>query len=211
MSTISHKISRTIRRPRLLTASFLAITTCLTLQLWVPFTRSLLIAFDIGVLVYLLLMIHLFSNVTTASMRSRAEIQQDGKWTVLTVSLFVAIAVLAALSKDLHAAKTKSLIDITLASSTIVFSWMFVAVTFSQQYAHAFYTKSDQLQFPGTPHPDYWDFLYFSTVLSMCCQTSDVVVTEGKMRRLVLVHGVISFFFNVIIISITVNVVASGF
>jgi uncharacterized membrane protein len=186
-------------------------TAFFILQLWVPLTRSLLIAFDLGVLSYLLLMVHLFSNATTASMRTRAELQQDGKWTVLAASLFVALAVLAALSKDLHAAETKSRIDMALASSTIFFSWIFVAFTFSQQYAHAFYTKPDQLQFPGTPLPDYWDFLYFSTVLSMCCQTSDVIVTAGNMRRLVLVHSVISFFFNVIIISITVNVVASGF
>jgi uncharacterized membrane protein len=208
MSTISHKISRALRRPRLLTSSIAAITTYFLLQTWLPATRSLLLAFDVGVLTYLLLMVHLFSKASAASMRGRAELEEDGKWAVLTTSLFVALAVLGALSNDLHAAKTKSLVDIFLASSTIFFSWIFVAFTFSQQYAHAFYTKPDQLQFPGTLHPNYWDFLYFSTVLSMCCQTSDVLITDSSVRRLVLLHSVISFFFNVIIISITVNVVA---
>lgn len=178
------------------------------MQLWMPVTRSLLIAFNVGVLVYLTLMVYMFSKATTSSMRNRAQIQEEGKWTVLGASLFVAVAVLGALSSDLHAAKVKSVADIALASSTIFFSWAFVAFTFSQHYAHAFYTTPDQLEFPKTPLPDYWDFLYFSTVLSMCCQTSDVLVTASDMRRIVLLHSVLSFFFNVIIISITVNVVA---
>jgi uncharacterized membrane protein len=208
MSTYIHKIARSIRRPRLLSAALSGVIAFGILQLWMQTTRSLLIAFDVGVLAYLTLMLVLFSTATTASVRKRAQIQEDGKWTVLVVSLFVSIAVLGALSSDLHAAKEKSLTDIALASSTIFLSWAFVAVTFSQQYAHGFYTKPDQLQFPSTPLPDYWDFLYFSTVLSMCCQTSDVAVTASGMRRLVLIQSVLSFFFNVIIISITVNVVA---
>ena len=65
------------------------------------------------------------------------------------------------------------------------------------------------MAFPGTEHPDYFDFLYFSIVLSMCCQTSDVVVSSSSMRRLVMLHSAMSFFFNVIIFAITVNVVAS--
>ena len=79
---------------------------------------------------------------------------------------------------------------------------------FAQQYAHSFYVKAGQLVFPGTEQPDYWDFTYFAVVLSMCCQTSDVAVSSSSMRRLVMLHGVVSFFFNVIIIAITVNVVA---
>jgi uncharacterized membrane protein len=153
-------------------------------------------------------MVYMFSKATTSSMRHHAQIQEEGKWTVLAASLFVVLAVLGALSSDLHAAKLKSVTDIVLASSTIFFSWALVAFTFSQHYAHTFYTTPDQLEFPKTPLPDYWDFLYFSTVLSMCCQTSDVLVTASNTRRIVLLQSVLSFFFNVIIISITVNVVA---
>jgi uncharacterized membrane protein len=208
MSSLFHKCSRFFQRPRLLSASVIGSTTFTLMQLWMPVTRSLLIAFNVGVLAYLTLMVYMFSKATTSSMRNRAQIQEEGKWTVLCASLFVAVAVLGALSSDLHAAKVKSVADIALASSTIFFSWAFVAFTFSQHYAHAFYTTPDQLEFPKTPLPDYWDFLYFSTVLSMCCQTSDVLVTASNMRRIVLLQSVLSFFFNVIIISITVNVVA---
>ena len=109
---------------------------------------------------------------------------------------------------ELHAAKDKSLADIVLASSTIFLSWLFVAVVFAQQYAHSFYLTPGQLAFPGTETPDYLDFTYFSVVLSMCCQTSDVAITASPLRRLVMLHSIVAFFFNVIIIAITVNVVA---
>ena len=124
------------------------------------------------------------------------------------MSLCVAGVVLGALSNELHAAKNKSLGDIALASSSILLSWLFVAVIFAQQYAHSYFMKPGLLVFPGTDHPDYWDFTYFAVVLSMCCQTSDVAVSSSSMRRLVMLHSVVSFFFNVIIIAITVNVVA---
>jgi uncharacterized membrane protein len=208
MSSLIHQCARFVQRPRLLSASVIGLTAFAFTQLWMPVTRSLLIAFNFGVIAYLTLMVFMFSKATTSTMRKRAEVQEEGKWTVLGASLFVALAVLGALSSDLHAAKVKSGADIVLASSTIFFSWAFVAFTFSQHYAHAFYTKPDQLEFPNTPLPDYWDFLYFSTVLSMCCQTSDVVVKASDIRRIVLLQSVLSFFFNVIIISITVNVVA---
>jgi uncharacterized membrane protein len=81
-------------------------------------------------------------------------------------------------------------------------------VVFAEHYAHSFYVRPDQLQFPGTAEPDYWDFSYFAGVISMCCQTSDVAVTSSALRRLVLLHSVLAFFFNVVILAITVNVVA---
>jgi uncharacterized membrane protein len=109
---------------------------------------------------------------------------------------------------ELHGAKNKSIWDVALAGSTILLTWFFVALVFAQEYAHSFYMAGTGLGFPGTPEPDYWDVTYFSVVLNMACQTSDVTITTRPMRRLVLLHSVIAFFFNVIILAITVNVVA---
>lgn len=169
------------------------------------------IAFDIGAALFLSLMALSMVRVTPQTMHRRALLQDQEKWTVLIMSLGIAGIVLGALSNELHAAKDKSLADIALASSSIFLSWLFVAVMFSQQYAHSFYLKPGQLIFPGTDHPDYWDFMYFAGVLSRCCQTSDVAVTSRTMRRLAMGHCLVSFFFNVIIIAITVNVVAGVF
>ena len=211
MTQPSHALQRFLRRPRLVSSAVLALAVFVALLPLMPKARAMLIAFDIGAALFLSLMAFLMMRATPQTMHYRARLQNQGKWTVLVLSLCLAGVVLGALSNELHAAKDKSLGDIALASGSIFLSWLFVAVMFSQQYAHSFYLKPGQLTFPGTDQPDYWDFMYFAVVLSMCCQTSDVVVTSGAMRRLVMAHGLVSFFFNVIIIAITVNVVAGVF
>jgi uncharacterized membrane protein len=208
MTSVSHTVRRGIRRPRLLTSALVAVVAFLLLLPSFSPTRAMLIAFNAGAGLFLVLMLVLMFRATLASMHHRAQIQDENKWIVLILSLCVAAVVLTALSHELHAAKDKSLADIALASSTIFLSWLFVAVIFAQQYAHSFYLKAGQLVFPGTASPDYLDFMYFAVVLSMCCQTSDVAITSSAFRRLVMLHSVVSFFFNVIIIAITVNVVA---
>ena len=208
MTSFAHWLKRTVRRPRLLTSTAIAFALFLLLLPSMPLARALLLAFNAGAGLFLLLMATLMARASTATMRTRAKIQDEGKWTVLTVSLGVAAIVLLALSHELHGAKDKSIADIALASSTIFLSWLFVAVIFAQQYAHAYYLVPGQLAFPGTDTPDYLDFTYFAVVLSMCCQTSDVAITASPLRRLVMLHSVVAFFFNVIIIAITVNVVA---
>ena len=63
--------------------------------------------------------------------------------------------------------------------------------------------------FPGEKEPDYWDFLYFSLVIGMTSQVSDVAVTSKVIRRVVALHGVLSFFFNLTILALTVNMISN--
>lgn len=200
-------MAETIRRPRLLTSAAAAVAAFFALASFMPGTKAMLVAFNIGAALYVGLILRLMSQATTATLRHQASRQEEGKWMVLFTSLCVVGVVMGALSVELHAAKEKSFWDIGLASSSILLSWLFVAFVFSQHYAHNCYTQEGQLSFPGTPDPDYWDFLYFAATLSMCCQTSDITVNTSPMRRLVMLHSVVSFFFNIIIIGITVNVV----
>ena len=199
-----------VRRPRLLLASLVGLAIFAILSAYQPVAVAGLVAFDVAASLFLLLIGIVTTRANTASMRHRARIQADNKWVVLVASLCVALVVMIALSSELRAAKDKSLSTIILASATIVLAWLYVATIFAQQYAHDFYINPGQMVFPGTEHPNYWDFTYFAVVLSMCCQTSDVAVTSTNMRRLVLLHSVVSFFFNVIIIAITVSVVAGA-
>ncbi len=208
MSSFSHSLKRTIRRPRLFTSAMIAIALFFVLLPLMPASRAMLISFNTGAGLFLILMLVMMFRATVQSMHTRAQIQDEGKWTVLIFSLSLAAVVLVALSQELHAAKDKSLGEIALASCTILISWLFVAVMFAQHYAHSYYLKAGQLVFPGTNAPDYLDFTYFSVVLSMCCQTSDVAITSSPFRRVVMLHSIVAFFFNVIIIAITVSVVA---
>lgn len=210
MSFLPKSLHHLVRRPRLLIAGAIGVLVFAGLVGYQPPSFAGLIAFNVAAAIFLVLIGILTTRANTVSMRHRARIQADNKWVVLLASLCVAAVVIIALYSELHAAKDKSLGTIVLASTTIFLAWLFVATMFAQQYAHDFYMTPGQMVFPGTEHPNYWDFTYFAVVLSMCCQTSDVAVTSTNMRRLVMLHSVVSFFFNVIIIAITVSVVAGA-
>lgn len=176
-------------------------------------------AWDIGVVVYLALAAFLFSTERAAQMPEEAARQQEGEWTIFALTIaaaavsFVAIFGVFAQSKAAPAAE-KSL-HILLVAVTLAVSWLMTHTTFAFRYAHEFYSKSPGgadidrgLEFPGEPRPDYLDFMYFSLVLGMTFQVSDVQITSRKMRRLATVHGLLSFAFNTIILALTVNIAA---
>ena len=147
-------------------------------------------------------------------MRLHASAQQEGRWTVLAVSLLLALVILVALSLELRSARNGSLLQIALAATTVVLSWGFMNTMFALHYAHDYYNTADTagagLDFPGTEKPDYWDFVYFAFVIGMTFQVSDVQISNRILRRVALLHSLIAFFFNVVIIAITVNIVAGS-
>ena len=104
---------------------------------------------------------------------------------------------------------------LTLATVTIALSWAAVHTAFALHYAHEFYrgAKPGGLQFPsGDQHvdADYWDFVYFSFVIGMTAQVSDVGITDKIIRRTATVHGIISFVFNTALVALMVNIAASA-
>ena len=108
--------------------------------------------------------------------------------------------------------------SIALAFGTLVNSWCLVHTVFALHYAHIFYgdnprteTYAGGLEFPGEPKPDYLDFAYFSFVIGMTCQVSDVGVSGRILRRWALAHGLLSFAFNTLILALAINVVSSLF
>jgi len=132
-----------------------------------------------------------------------------------TVSLF---AVIMLLGGTKHLSPTSFIAHITLAISAIALSWTLVHTLFSIHYARLYYIDAPKkkrdaieggLQFPSDKNPDYLDFAYFSFVIGMTCQVSDVNITSKKLRRMATVHGLISFAFNTSVLAMLVNIVAS--
>ena len=85
---------------------------------------------------------------------------------------------------------------------------------FALHYAHEYYGERRDgvvggLNFPGDQSPDYWDFFYFSVVIGMTSQVSDVAITSPTIRRVATMHGVLSFFFNVTVLALSVNMVSN--
>jgi uncharacterized membrane protein len=108
-------------------------------------------------------------------------------------------------------------VHLLLTLLTVIFSWTLVHTVYGLRYAHAFYGDSDEsgvnrhaggLVFPGERSPDYFDFAYFSFVVGMTCQVSDVQITSRRMRRITLVHSVLSFGFNTMILALLINTVS---
>ena len=104
-----------------------------------------------------------------------------------------------------------------LALTTVACCWSLVHTVFGLHYAHLFYRDSDDpaqhaggLEFPGPRAPDYLDFAYYSFVIGMTCQVSDVQATDRRMRRLTLLQGILSFCFNTVILALLINTL-SGF
>jgi uncharacterized membrane protein len=135
--------------------------------------------------------------------------------------VIVACAALFAVAFIIRHAKPEQHLTthLLLALATVVLSWLLMHAVFGLRYAHNFYGDSETdaeehaggLEFPGNAPPDYRDFAYFSYVIGMTCQVSDVEVSSRAMRRLVLLHGVLAFGFNTVILALTINTVSSLF
>jgi len=173
---------------------------------------AVLLGFDLAAVVYLGVLFKLFNRATPSHMRRQAQALDTGRWGVLWGGVLLSAVVLVALGNELHAARGGGVPELAVGVLSVVLSWLFLNVMFAVHYAHGYYgnlgDKHAGLEFPDTPRPDYWDFAYFSIVIGMTFQVSDVQITSPYLRRVVLLHSVIAFFFNVFIIAITVNIVA---
>jgi uncharacterized membrane protein len=142
----------------------------------------------------------------------------------LLIFIFVVVASCAALFAVgflIRAHKDQSgghfAVHLLLTLSTVISSWALLHTVYSLRYAHAYYGDSDEpgvhqhaggLMFPGDRPPNYFDFAYFSFVVGMTCQVSDVQITSRRMRGITLIHSVLSFGFNTIILALLINTVS---
>jgi uncharacterized membrane protein len=198
-------------RPRLFLSVLLGLALAVLLPAdWRGATR-VLVGWDAGVAFYLIGASVLLARADVARIRRRAAILDEGRIVILVLVVGAAVASLGGILAQLGAGRTAG--HLALATLTILLSWTLVHVIFALHYAHEFYAAKPRgggLKFPGDEDPDYWDFLYFSLVIGMTSQVSDVAVTGRTIRRTVAAHGVVSFLFNAALIALTVNIAASA-
>ncbi len=179
---------------------------------WRTATR-LLVGWDIYVGLYLALVGHLMSGADIERIRARAAVEDEGQFAILVLTVVAALASLGAIFSELGTGTGRRPAHIVVAALTILLSWAFIHTIFALHYAHEFYDEDigGGLAFPGgETEPDYWDFVYFSFVIGMTSQVSDVSVTHKEIRRTVAAHGVVSFIFNAALLALTVNIAASA-
>jgi uncharacterized membrane protein len=156
-------------------------------------------------------------------LRARAQ-EQDLSRTI--ISFFVITAACAALFAvgflfftNRSAQQSHFVVHLLISLFAVISAWMLVHTVFGLRYAHTYYGDRDDsdessqhaggLEFPGDRLPDYMDFAYFSFVIGMTFQVSDVEITSREIRRLALFHGMLSFAFNTVILALTINTVSS--
>jgi uncharacterized membrane protein len=181
-----------------------------------PATK-LLSGWDVGVSLYLALVAHMMIRSDVCRIRYRAAVEDAGQVAILVLTVGAALASLGAIFAELAPAAaargSPQPRNFVLAAVTILISWTFIHTIFALHYAHEFYDDNigRGMAFPGGDvEPDYWDFMYFSFVVGMTSQVSDVAITSKHIRRTVTAHGIVSFLFNVAFLALTVNLAASA-
>lgn len=197
---------------KLLAAVALGVVLFLAIPLEPRITRALL-AWNVAVGLYLVVAAYFVGQFDLSRVRQRAAEEDEGGALILALTVAAAVASLAAIFVELGNApgQRAGALSITLALSTVVLSWFFIQIIFAFHYAHEFYGEAKDghkggLTFPDDDQPEYWDFVYFAFVIGMTFQVSDVQVTSKSVRRLVVAHGVVSFFYNVAVLSLMVNI-----
>jgi uncharacterized membrane protein len=205
-------------RPRLFASALFGLTVIALLPAVLRFATRLLVGWDAGVALYLTLVYYLVAVSQVSHIRLRARVEDEGKTAILVLTAAAALASLGAIVAELGSSSTggsaRSPAHLILATVTIVMSWAFTHTIFALHYAHDFYQenggKGGGLAFPGREEADYWDFVYFSFVIGMTSQVSDVAIISKTMRRTASAHGIVSFVFNAALLALTVNIAASA-
>ena len=180
-----------------------------------------LLGWCVGVAVYLGLAWWLCHSFDARETRERAQAQDEPSIVIFLLLLLAAVACVLSITlmmQDIPKLQGgQRIVLIVLLVLALALSWLFIQSLFAFHYAHRYYQsnsvgdrESCGLKFPGDAEPDYFDFLYYSYVVGMTSQVSDVQVLSREMRRITLVHSVLAFGFNMLVFALAINVVAGS-
>jgi uncharacterized membrane protein len=181
----------------------------LTLTTWTCFAFSLIVPQWIAIL-----------NAHPKDVRRIARLEDSSRTFIFLFVIFASLVSLGAIIFLLKSANHLSAAQITrhvlLTTGSVFTSWWLVHTVFTMRYAHLYYNASTSdnaeakggLNFPNEDEPDYLDFVYFSFVIGMTFQVSDVEITSRQIRRLTLLHALISFAFNTAIVALSINIIS---
>jgi len=184
-----------------------------------PTAANALIVWNLMALVYLVVVWVRMMRSSMARLKRRAAELDLSDSVILMLSVSASIASLAGIGFELIGARSAEtdvrFFSALLAMATVLISWTFLHTLFTLHYAHRYYSDDGDgggLRFPEADayvEPAYWDFVYFAFTIGVAAQTADVSVTSLAMRRMVMIHSVLSFLFNTTILALAINVGAS--
>ena len=178
---------------------------------------ALVIGFDVSVIGFAISLWPLASDHSAAEMRRHAAENDANRGLVLFITAVISLAIMLAMIAELPAAHKGDVAAVTKLILTLALGWIFTNLIFAMHYAHMFYGAGETsaqdaggFDFPGTKEPDYWDFIYFSFTAGMSFAASDVNVTSGAVRRVLVVQCLLAFLFNIGALAFTINVLAGA-
>jgi uncharacterized membrane protein len=181
---------------------------------WLVLTRALTAWNAAGLILMPLIFLH-HTGLNAGQLRERYRDDDPSAPVILLLVIVAAILSVAGIVAFLPMLKSvppsEKVAHVVLAALTIFDSWLLVPTFFTVHYADMFYSvdaSRQPLQFPRTPEPVFWDFVYFSFTIAAACQTADVATAQVGIRRIVIAQSIISFLFNVAILGFAINVTA---
>ena len=151
-------------------------------------------------------------------LRRRATYEDEGIVLIVVITLGAIVLSLWTIFSLINAEGRPRLPPLLLAVVSVPLGWLTLHTVAAYHYAHLYYARvkgegqprdAGGLDFPGTKEPTAWDFLYYSFVVGMTAQVSDVQVLTTAMRRLTMAHGIVSFFYNTVLLALAVNLMVS--
>lgn len=167
---------------------------------------------------YLAAMVAFTVRVTPDELREHARAEDEGIPFIVLITLAATCLSFVSIFEVLNQSRAHNGFQIGLSVASIPLVWLTFHTVAAFHYANLFYAKpigaeddrdAGGLSFPDTSEPGAWEFLYYSFVIGMTAQVSDVQVLDTRMRRVSLAHGVASFFFNTVILALAVSAIAS--
>ncbi len=190
---------------------FVIVLIAATAAAWQPLdaARAFITGFDIAALIFLLSLMPLLRTTSEHDMRVHAAENDANRVVLLGIATVISLAILVAVAIELGA---KGGPNVALVVITLALAWLFGNTVYALHYAHIFYVESGHgLGFSGKDKsPDYSDFIYFAFTLGMTFQTSDTSVDTRQLRRIVTVHSLAAFVFNIGVLAFSINVLGSS-
>jgi uncharacterized membrane protein len=174
---------------------------------------GIMAGFDAAALIFLMLCGSLLSTREAAAIRQHA-LENDANRTLLLSITGIVMAVLFIAIAAESVGRNPQPLTRILIIATLALAWLFSNMVYALHYAHLAYLKPTDvcsgLEFPGTPKPVYWDFVYFAFTCGMAFATSDVQISDQHIRKVVTIHCLAAFGFNIGVLAFTINVLGSG-
>lgn len=199
--------------PRFVVFLLVFLCTAVGATLFLPIEEATILGFDLAAAVFIALAVPLWTKDVPEGARARAARDDGGRVLLILTAAAALAAILLALGRMVEGRSHLTTGDFAIVAGTLVLAWLFSNLVYAFHYAHLYYDQIEAgdaggIVFPEGGEPVFADFVYFAFVIGMTCQTADLDIASRPIRRVVTLHGLFAFFFNLGVLALTINVLS---